>query len=139
MITDIQDLYQNLVATQLRLNLLRTAFGSDICEVVLSYLPSFHIVANNSNKSAETETKDRITQLNDNKDMIAQVNGFDENWTRLCRSDDKSDNENKKMNICVTPAKNDNKNRRNPLLANANISGNDTDHSNHSNMSLTPN
>ena len=72
MITDIQDLYQNLVA-----NLLRLAFGSDICEVVLSYLPSLR-----------GETKDRITQLNDNKDMIAQVNGFDENWTRLYRSDE---------------------------------------------------
>jgi len=79
MMHDIKKLYQNLVATQLRANLLHKIFGNDVCELVLSYLPSFHIVMDENQLlllNAEQENNDNaVTQLNDFEE--------DENWNKF--------------------------------------------------------
>lgn len=68
MMDDVRSLYTNLVATQLRSDGLTKLFGDDICELVLSYLPSIHVVAD-SNLS--------IMRLQFEEDISAQI---EENW-----------------------------------------------------------
>ena len=68
MMDDVRSLYTNLVATQLRSDGLTELFGDDICELVLSYLPSIHVVAD-SNLS--------IMRLQFEEDISAQI---EENW-----------------------------------------------------------
>eukprot|EP01083_Nonionella_stella_P085546 237272_1 len=105
-IEDINHLYQNLVATQTRRDCLANAFGDDICALIQSYLPRFHVVLNeNDNENDNDEHEEAIFDLNHHN-----------------------------LQICVTPAKsqcsNNETNNKNKTNNASDNSGCDTDHSN---------
>jgi len=75
MMDDVRSLYTDLVATHLRRHGLTALFGVDICELVLSYLPPIHVVAD-SNLSTM-----RMLMMDNDDDMSTQLNDFEENWT----------------------------------------------------------